>query len=87
MKCLLPTESIILIFSIITYIFQLFSNPSDSSFPETQLTINVLGGFVGIILYNHLDEVHALNNETFKGHSLSCRREHVGNSKLQGTLD
>lgn len=54
-----------------------------SGFP----TVNVLGRFVGIVLYNHLDEVHALNNETFKGHPLSSRSEDVADGKFQRTMD
>lgn len=67
------------------FIHSLFSC---SSFPEPSYpTINVLSRFVGIVLYNHLDEVHALNSEAFKGHPLPCRCEHVADGKFQGTLD
>lgn len=50
-------------------------------------TVNVLGRFVGVILYDHLDEVHALNDEALKGHSLASGCEHIAHSKFQGTLD
>lgn len=55
--------------------------------PPTAPTINVLGRFVGIVLHNYLDEVHALYNETFKGHALPGRSEDVADSKLQRTMD
>lgn len=56
-------------------------------FPLPQLTINVLGWFVCLILYNQLDEIHALDNEAFKDHALSDRCENVANRKLQGALN
>lgn len=50
-------------------------------------TVNVLGRFVGVVLYDHLDEVHALNNEPFKSHPLPSRSEDVADGKLQRTMD
>lgn len=74
--------SIVINCSLVT-IFHYFLQTS----PPTAPTINVLGRFVGIVLYNHLDEVHALYNETFKGHALPSRSEDVADSKLQRTMD
>lgn len=50
-------------------------------------TVDVLGGFVGIVLHNQLDQVHALNSEAFEGHSFPRWREQVADGELQGTLD
>lgn len=74
--------SILINCSLVT-IFPISSKPP----PPTAPTINVLGRFVGIVLYNHLDEVHALYNETLKGHALPSRSEDVADSKLQRTMD
>lgn len=51
------------------------------------VTVNVLCRFVCVVLHNHLNEVHALNNEPFKGDPLPYRGEHVADSKFQGALD
>lgn len=82
--CLLPPGVIPSLFTCHHFCYFLQSpNPTPPPFP----TINVLGRFVGIVLYNHFDEVHALYNETFKGHSFPSRSEDVADSKLQRTMD
>lgn len=50
-------------------------------------TVDVLGGLVGVVLQDHLDEVHALDDEALERHALAGRREHVADGELQGALD
>lgn len=59
----------------------------DSPSPHPPPTLDVLAGFVGLVLDDGFDEVHALDGEAFEDEALTGRREHVADSKFQRALD
>lgn len=54
---------------------------------SAQCTLDVLRWSVGFVLDDHLDEVHALDDEALEDEAVSLLSEHEGDGELERALD